>query len=116
MSEAFRKAVEHIEQSKARGVAETTIQIDFPEFEQGTFKVNRVYEFKPLIIGMLSPEEMVGFDDAAMHALKRFARRRGLSVRPSGTMIWLRDKGGQVVAILKEAFLRRAALRAAWEA
>ncbi|WP_309492618.1 hypothetical protein [Candidatus Hecatella orcuttiae] len=104
MAEAFRKAVEYVEKKKREGITEAGIQLGFPEFGEGTFKVNRLFAFNPLILGMYSDRrDMVKFDAGTVKAVKALAGRLSLKMEKKGLNIYLSEQGVRV-AWLKQNF------------
>ncbi|WP_309492945.1 hypothetical protein [Candidatus Hecatella orcuttiae] len=104
LTEVFRKAVEYVEAGKKEGLQEHQIQMQLPEFRHGRFRVNRVYSFDPLILGMhLNDEARLRFNPKVKKTVEDFAARRGLRFQPSSFDIYLL-KGEKKVAWLREDF------------
>ncbi|MFQ5762241.1 MAG: hypothetical protein ACE5PO_04320 [Candidatus Bathyarchaeia archaeon] len=105
MSEAYARAVSHVEQLKKQGVPAIEIQLRFPPFSQGGFTVNRVYSVDPVLVGMYSAgNSMVKFDKSTLEKISQLAKQRGLKVDVSGLNVFFRGKRRAVVAWLKENF------------
>ncbi|MFH1327916.1 MAG: hypothetical protein ABIH76_03585 [Candidatus Bathyarchaeota archaeon] len=104
MAEAFCRAREFVEKRKKEAQAPYLIQLEFPEFKQGRFTVNRVYQFQPLIIGMYSADRgMISFNKDTCLQISAFAKNRGLKLTFKGLDAFLEDRG-EMVAWLRENF------------
>lgn len=104
MAEAYRKAIEFVLTKINAGIDHFQIQLDFPEFKQGQFRINRVYGFDPPLIGMYSPKvPLIKLDKHSLSKILDFAKRHRYKFKVSGVDIFLEEKSRRV-AWLRENF------------
>ncbi|MDJ0270776.1 MAG: hypothetical protein NXY59_09620 [Aigarchaeota archaeon] len=101
MSEAFRKALNHIQEQKKKGVEDVVIQEKLPEFRDGAFVVNRYIPSNPPLLGMAAKDLKLDINRESLRLVEKFAKRRGLTMKVSGDDIFLVNKEGAQVAWLK---------------
>ncbi len=101
MSEAFRKALNHIQEQKKKGVEDVVIQEKLPEFRDGAFVVNRYIPSNPPMLGMATKDLKLDINKETLRLVEKFAKRRGLTMKVSGDDVFLVNKDGEQVAWIK---------------
>jgi len=101
MSEAFRKALNHVQEQKKKGVADAVIQDKMPEFKDGAFTVNRYIPSNPLLLGMAAKNLQLAISRENLRLIEKFAKRRGLRMKTSGEDVFLINRNNEEVAWLK---------------
>lgn len=101
MAELFEKALQHVEEQKKKKAPLSVIQEKFPEFKDGDFVINRVYDVDPPMIGLLSQRNLLAFDEKTLEKLRKFVAGKGFLDVRSGQTIYL-QKDGKNVGLLRE--------------
>lgn len=105
MSQAHRAAIEYVLKQKGSGVPEMVIQMDFPEFKQGEFVVNRVYRFDPVLVGMyVTAKKLIEFDHHTNARISSYCKSKGLKLHLSGVDLFLEDQRARRIAWLRDNF------------